>query len=94
MKNNYEILLALNVVNQEEVIKELLDRIEKVMTGEGVDVRKIDHLERREFSYPHRHLKSAYYVNIIAAAEPSAIDPLRKKLSLIDAVSLQNYYRK
>ncbi len=94
MKNRYEILLALNVAGKEETSKDLIDRLEKVLVSEGANVEQVQRLERREFSYPHDKLKSAYYVNFIANAEPSAIAKIQTKLALDEEVLLQNYLRK
>ena len=95
MKHYYEILLALNTQgNKEEETKALLEKIEKIITAEKGTVKETQHLGRKEFSYPHRHLKAAYYLNLIAILEPSAVEKIRHKLSLIEEVTLQNYYKK
>jgi len=94
MKNRYEILLALNVAGKEETNKDLLERLEKTLNAEGAKVEQVQRLERREFSYPHNKLKSAYFVNFIANAESNAIAKIRTKLALDEEVVLQNYLRK
>ena len=94
MKNRYEILLALNVAGKEETNKDLIERLEKALAAEGATVEQVQRLERREFSYPHEKLKSAYFVNYVVTAEASAIARIRTKLSLDEEVVLQNYLRK
>lgn len=94
MKHYYEILLALKVGSKEEEVKELLERLEKIMIAEGATVEELQRLERKEFSYPHNHLKAAYYVNFVATLEPAAVEKIRQKLTLVEEVTLQNYYRK
>jgi ribosomal protein S6 len=94
MKNRYEILLALNAAGKEETNKDLIERLEKTLAAEGAQVEQVQRLERREFAYPHDKLKSAYFVNYIVAAEPSAITKIRSKFSLDEEVVLQNYLRK
>ena len=94
MKHYYEILLALKVGSQEEEIKALLERLEKLMVAEGAAVEEVQRMERKEFSYPHNHLKAAYYVNVVAVLEPATVEKIRQKLALIEEVTLQNYYRK
>ena len=94
MKYHYEILLALNIGSKEEEIKELLERIEKIMNVEGAVVEQVQRLEKKEFSYPHRHQNSAYYVNFVVITEASSIDKIRQKLKLTEEVTLQNYLRK
>ena len=82
MKNRYEILLALNSAGKEETNKDLIERLEKALAAEGAQVEQVQRLERREFAYPHDKLKSAYFVNYIVSAEPSAIAKIRTKLTL------------
>jgi ribosomal protein S6 len=94
MKNRYEILLALNSAGKEETNKDLIERLEKALAAEGAQVEQVQRLERREFAYPHDKLKSAYFVNYIVSAEPSAIAKIRTKLTLDEEVVLQNYLRK
>jgi ribosomal protein S6 len=94
MKHYYEILLALKVGSQEEEIKEILERLEKLMVAEGAAVEEVQRLERKEFAYPHNHLKAGYYVNFVIALEPAAVEKIRQKLTLVEEVVLQNYYRK
>lgn len=94
MKNYYELLLALVVTGQEEEMKALLERVEKVINAEGGTVDQLQRLDRKEFSYPHRHLKAAHYVNIVMTAEAAAVEKIRQKLTLIEEVTLQNYFRK
>ncbi len=94
MKNRYEILLALNTAGKEETHKDIIERLEKALSTEGAQVEQVQRLERREFSYPHNKLKSAYLVNYIVIAEPAAIAKIRSKLTLDEEVVLQNYLRK
>ena len=94
MKNRYEILLALNVAGKEETIKDLVERLEKSLAAEGASVEQVQRLERREFSYPHNKLKSAYFVNFVATADSAAVAKIRTKLTLDEDVVLQNYLRK
>jgi ribosomal protein S6 len=82
------------VAGKEETNKDLLERLEKTLNAEGAKVEQVQRLERREFSYPHNKLKSAYFVNFIANAESDAIAKIRTKLALDEEVVLQNYLRK
>ena len=94
MKHRYEILLALHATGKEETNKDIVERLEKVLSSEGADVEQVQRLERREFAYPHQKLKGAYFVNYIVAAPAAAISKIRTKLTLDDEVVLQNYLRK
>jgi small subunit ribosomal protein S6 len=93
MKKRYEVLLALSTRGKEESVKEIIDRLEKTFTGEGVSVEQVQRFEKRELAYPLKHLNSAYFVNVIFEAEPRLIEKLRAKLKLDDDVALQNYLK-
>ncbi|MFZ4116500.1 MAG: 30S ribosomal protein S6 [Chthoniobacterales bacterium] len=94
MRKYYEILLALVVSSNEEEIKALLERLEKTINSEGAIVEEIQRLDRKEFAYPHRHINSAFYVNLRITAEPESIAKIRQKLTLTEEVTLQNYFQK
>ena len=94
MKKRYEIFLALNVAGKEETTKDLIERLEKILAAEGAEVQQVQRLERREFSYPHKKIKSASFVNYVVTAEPTSIARIRTKLTLDEEVILQNYLRK
>lgn len=87
----YEALLALDTRGKEDTAKETIERLEKVFTAEGAVIEQVQRLEKRELSYESNHAHSAYYVNFIFEAAPTAIDKLRAKLKLDGDVMLQNY---
>jgi small subunit ribosomal protein S6 len=91
MKKRYEALLALNTRGKDESAKEIIERLEKEFAADGITVEQTQRLERREFSYPHEHLKSAYFVNFIIETDPVSLEKLRAKLKLDGDVTLQNY---
>lgn len=93
MKNRYEVLLALNTKGKDESVKETVERIEKTFAAEGASIEQVQRLERRDFSYPREHLKSAYFVNVIFSAEANLIKTLQSKLKLDEEVVLQNYLK-
>lgn len=91
MKKRYEALLALNTRGKDESAKEIIERLEKDFAAAGVTVEQTQRLERRELAYAHAHLKSAYYVNFIIAADPVTVESVRGKFKLDADVMLQNY---
>jgi small subunit ribosomal protein S6 len=91
MKKRYEALLALNTRGKDESAKEIIERLEKDFSTDGITVEQTQRLERREFAYPHQHLKSGYFVNFIIETDPVSLEKLRAKLKLDDDVMLQNY---
>ncbi len=93
IRKKYEILLALLLNHQEEEIKALLENLEKIINTEGGSVEEVQRLDRKEFAYPHRHKKAAFYVSFKITAEPSSIAKIRQKLTLVEEVTLQNYFQ-
>jgi small subunit ribosomal protein S6 len=91
MKNRYEALIALDTRGKEDTAKDIIERLEKDFAAEGAAIEQTQRLERRELAYEHNHMKSAYFVNIIFAAEPALIDRLRAKLKLDEEVGLVQF---
>jgi small subunit ribosomal protein S6 len=91
--NRYEALLALNTRGKEETIKDTIERLEKTVAATGARIEQVQRLEKRELSYETQHLKTAYFINVVFEAEPTALDSLRAKLKLDNDVLLQNYIK-
>jgi small subunit ribosomal protein S6 len=64
-----------------------------VLKAEGAAIEQVQRLEKRELAYETDHLKSAYFVNFVFEAAPTAIDKLRSKLKLDNDILLQNYLK-
>jgi small subunit ribosomal protein S6 len=91
--NRYEALLALDTRGKEETVKDTIERLEKTLAAAGARIEQVQRLEKRELSYETRHLKSAYFINVVFAAEPTALEGIRAKLKLDNDVLLQNYLK-
>lgn len=91
MKKRYELLLALDTRGKEDSAKDIIERIEKDLAAEGVSVEQVQRLEKRDFSYEHNHLKSAYFVNFVLESEAAKLDKLRGKFKLDDEICLYNF---
>ncbi len=89
--NRYEALIALNTKGKEETIKDTIERLEKVLQSEGAKIEQVQRLEKRDLSYESNHTKSAYYVNYVFEATPTAIEKVRAKFKLDNDILLQNY---
>ena len=92
-KRRYETLLAIDTRGKEDTAKEIIERLEKDIAVEGIQVEQIQRLEKRDFAYPHRHANQAYFVNFVILAEPKQIEKLQQKLKHDSEVSLQQYIR-
>lgn len=82
----YEALLALDTRGKEDSAKDIIERLEKELKAEGVEIEQVQRLENRELSYEHEHQKQAYFVNIVFTAAPAVIAKLRAKFKLDDEI--------
>lgn len=93
MKNRYEALLALDMRGKEDAAKEVIERLEKDFSAEGADIEQVQRIERRELAYEHRHMKTAYFVNVVFAADADTPSKLRAKLKLDEDVTFHQIVR-
>lgn len=93
MKNRYEALLALDTRGKEDTAKDIIERLEKLLTGEGCTLEQTQRLERRELAYEHDHMKQAYFVNFVFSAASDVIDRLRARFKLDEEVALAQFIR-
>jgi ribosomal protein S6 len=93
MKNRYEYLIALDTRGKEDSAKDMIERLEKDFVAEGASVEQAQRLERRELSYPHDHMKQAYFVNFVFTAEPPVLEKLRAKFKLDAEIALAQLIR-
>ena len=85
-KKRYEALLALDTRGKEDSAKDIIERLEKELKAENVEIEQVQRLENRELSYEHAHQKTAYFANVVFSAEPSVIAKLRAKFKLDDEI--------
>lgn len=81
-KKRYETLLALDTRGKEDSAKDIIERLEKELKAEGLDIEQVQRLENRELSYEHNHQKNAYFVNVVFSSEPAVIAKLKAKFKL------------
>lgn len=93
MKNRYEALIVLDTQGNDDVVKNLVDRLESEFQKEGAEIEQIQKMDRRHFSYMAGKLESGYYVNFVFHAEPELITKLRAKFKLDPDVYRQHYQR-
>ena len=51
MKKRYEALLALSTRGKEESVKEIIERLEKTIAGEGATIEQVQRFEKRDLAY-------------------------------------------
>ena len=82
MLNKYEGLFILDIADKEEVEKELIERIQKIIQQAGGRVETVQRMGPRPFARNSRQRASGHYVNFIFQAPPGAITELNPKLHL------------
>jgi small subunit ribosomal protein S6 len=82
----YEGMLILPAEADESVVGGAVERITKILSERGGEVRNIDRWGRRRFAYPIARQSEGYYVVVRFTSEPDAISEIDRSLTLADEV--------
>ena len=82
----YEGMLILPAEADESVVGGAVERITKILSERGGEVRNIDRWGRRRFAYPIARQTEGYYVVVRFTSEPDAITEIDRSLTLEDEV--------
>jgi small subunit ribosomal protein S6 len=82
----YEVMLILPAESDEKVVGTAVERITKAIEPSGGSVLGIDRWGRRRFAFEVDRQTEGYYVVVAFDAEPSAVAPLERALTLADEV--------
>jgi small subunit ribosomal protein S6 len=82
----YEVMLILPAEADESVVGGAVERITKILSERGGEVRNIDRWGRRRFAYPIARQTEGYYVVVRFTSEPDAITEIDRSLTLADEV--------
>ena len=93
MKNRYEALLVLDTQGRDDILKDVVDRLEAEFQKEGAEIEQVQKMDRRPFSYVAGKLDAGFYVNFVFHADPQLITKLRSKFKLDPEVYRQHYQR-
>ena len=93
MKNRYEALLVLDTQGRDDILKDVVDRLEAEFQKEGAEIEQVQKMDKRQFSYVAGELDAGHYVNFIFHADPDLITKLRAKFKLDPEVYRQHYQR-
>jgi len=79
----YEGLFILNLMEKEEGIKDVIDKITAEITAAGGKVETVQKMDKRPFArVRNKKYSSGYYVNFIFEIQPEALTGLRNKFAL------------
>ena len=79
-------MLILPAEADESSVGGAVERITKILSERGGEVRNIDRWGRRRFAYPIARQSEGYYVVVRFTSEPDAISEIDRSLTLADEV--------
>jgi small subunit ribosomal protein S6 len=82
----YEIMIILDPEADEEQQQEILERVQQLIRGGGGEVEHVDDWGRRKIAYPIRKHADGRYVVITSDGEPTALEEIKRVLSISDVV--------
>jgi small subunit ribosomal protein S6 len=82
----YEVMLILPADADESVVGGAVERVTRILSERGGEVRDIDRWGRRRFAYPIARQNEGYYAVVRFTGEPSAITEIDRALTLADEV--------
>jgi len=86
MLREYECMLILPAEADEALVSTAVERITKIISPAGGEIRKLDRWGRRRFAFEIKHLHEGYYVVVQFSADPAAQTELDRTLKLADEV--------
>jgi small subunit ribosomal protein S6 len=79
-------MLILPAEADESVVGGAVERITKILSERGGEVKNIDRWGRRRFAFPIARQSEGYYVVVRFSGDPSAISEIDRALTLADEV--------
>ena len=83
----YEVMLILPAEADESAVGGAVERITKVLSEGGGEVKNIDRWGRRRFAFPIARQSEGYYVVVRFTSEPSSLAEIDRTLTLADEVT-------
>src|SRR6056297_2648129 len=85
-KNYYEFTYIINPVLEEDMFKETVDKVNKLIEDNGGEIDEVDEWGLRQFAYDIDKKGSGYYVNMYFTAPAEAIASVERQLRIDDNV--------
>jgi small subunit ribosomal protein S6 len=82
----YEVMLILPAEADESAVGGAVERITKVLSEGGGEVKNIDRWGRRRFAFPIARQSEGYYVVVRFTGEPSSLAEIDRTLTLADEI--------
>lgn len=85
-KNAYEFTYIVNAVLSDEQIKAVVERVSKLITENGGEIKEVDEWGSRRLAYPINKKRNGYYVNMYMDAPGEFIVRLERALEIDDDI--------
>jgi len=85
-KNYYEFTYIINPVLEEDMFKETVDKVNKLIKDNDGEIDEVDEWGLRQFAYDIDKKGSGYYVNMYFTAPAEAIASVERQLRIDDNV--------
>jgi len=85
-KNYYEFTYIINPVLEEDMFKETVDKVNKLIEDNGGEIDEVDEWGLRQFAYDIDKKGSGFYVNMYFTAPAEAIASVERQLRIDDNV--------
>lgn len=85
-KNYYEFTYIVNPVLEEDQIKAVVDKVNKLVESNDGEIDEVDEWGLRRLAYPINKLSNGYYVNMYFTAPGKTIAVLERQLLIDDNV--------
>jgi len=85
-KNYYEFTYIINPVLEEDMFKETVDKVNKLIEDNDGEIDEVDEWGLRQFAYDIDKKGSGYYVNMYFTAPAEAIASVERQLRIDDNV--------
>jgi small subunit ribosomal protein S6 len=82
----YEVMLILPAEADESAVGGAVERITKILSERGGEVKNIERWGRRRFAFPIDRQSEGYYVVVRFSSDPSALSEIDRTLTLADEV--------
>ncbi len=93
MAYNYEGIIVLDTRGYEGSVEDFSNEVAEVMKNEGAEVKSVEDLGRKEFSYNSRKLAGGFYVRYEFSGEAEIVSKVKEVLKIKEGVYLQHYKR-
>ena len=84
--SNYEVMYIIDTALEDEPRKEMIERVQTLVTENGGQVNGVDEWGKRRLAYPIDYKTDGYYVLMHFSSDPEFPRELERNLQISDSV--------